>query len=87
MLFFCGATGESLDRSKHGETADPACRDQRTRRWSHTRGARVKSTKAHRTLNTASRSAQLIRWAPLEHWKRGQPIAWVILEVIFSLDQ
>jgi hypothetical protein len=39
----------------------PAASD--VRRWSHTRGARVKSTKAHRTLNTTSRSAQLNRWA------------------------
>src|ERR1035437_1906377 len=61
MLYFCGAAGESLDRSKLWETAAPACRDQRTRRWSHTRGARVKSTKAHRTSNIAIRSAQLIR--------------------------
>ena len=28
----CGATGESLDRSRSWEGADPACRDQRTRR-------------------------------------------------------
>src|ERR1035441_10897744 len=36
----CGATGESLDRSRSWEGADATCRDQRTRRWSHARGAR-----------------------------------------------
>jgi hypothetical protein len=57
----CGATGESLDRSRSWEREDPTCRDQRTPRWSPRRGARMKSSKAYRITNTASRSAQLNR--------------------------
>jgi hypothetical protein len=41
-----GAAGESLDHSERRETADPACRDRRTRRWSHA-GARPANLRLH----------------------------------------
>jgi hypothetical protein len=67
MLFWGGATGESLNPIHAWEGASPACRDRRTKRWSHMRGASSGKDERPQHVERHGPLGSTFRWAAPPH--------------------